>query len=39
MPPITSGRAVLATDDRIKCTARSPASMSTPAAAYVSGAS
>ena len=33
MPPITSDRAVLATDDRIKCTARSPASMSTPAAA------
>src|SRR5215211_737182 len=34
MPPITSGRRLLATHCFISSTARSPASMSTPAAAY-----
>ena len=34
-PPTTSGRCALATDSFISSTARSPASMSTPAAAYV----
>src|SRR5919107_4470406 len=34
IPPITSGRRVLPTHSFIRSTARSPASMSTPAAAY-----
>jgi hypothetical protein len=34
MSPITSGRRVLATHSLIRSTARSPASISTPAAAY-----